>query len=62
MLDRLFPRRRGPVPAFQDMCDRIARMRDVPPAMDYAPLDRQRDFRTVFRTSPAGRRVLAQIL
>lgn len=62
MLDRLFPRRGRPAPAFQDIYDRIVRLRGLPPATDYAAIDRQRDFRTVFRSNAAGRRVLAQIL
>lgn len=62
MLYRLFSRRGRSAPAFQDIYDRIAAIRDLPFTADYAAIDRQRDFRTVFRSGAAGRRVLAQIL
>lgn len=61
MLHRLFRRRaqRAPMPDAYALATRLAA--DSPPA-GYGAADRTRDFRAVFRATPAGRRVLAQLL
>lgn len=62
MFDRLFARCGRPARARRDAFDIAARIRDLLPAAEYSGSDRRRDFHAVFRATPAGRRVLAQVL
>lgn len=60
MFDGLFRRRAKGFGVPKDLFDNIAQ--DGPTARNYTAIDRQRDFHAVLRATPAGRRVLAQIL
>tara|TARA_R110000868_G_scaffold4155_23_gene25482 strand:- start:8760 stop:9155 length:396 start_codon:yes stop_codon:yes gene_type:complete len=62
MFDRLFARRGRPAPAFRHIDELTAPLGDLPQGAGYTAIDRHRDFQAVFRSTPAGRRVLAQIL
>jgi hypothetical protein len=62
MFDRLFARPGAPARNTRNADGLVAQIRDALPTTGQTPRDRQRDFRAVFRSSPAGHRVLAQIL
>jgi hypothetical protein len=62
MFDRLFARPRPPARNPRYAYGLMAQIRDTLPATGQTARDRQRDFRAVFRSTPAGQRVLAQIL
>lgn len=62
MFDRLFSWRGRLARASDNAFDLSASIRGLLPHAGYTAIDRQRDFQTVFRSTPAGRRVLAQLL
>lgn len=62
MFNRLFARSRRYARPFHDADHVWTRLNEDMPTQPYPADDRCRDFRRVFRATPAGRRALAQIL
>lgn len=64
MIHRLFRRRRSAAPSSAPSADPLAlsRTQATPVPAGYDAADRAREFRSLFRGTPAGARVLAQLL
>ncbi len=62
MFDRILTRRGAAARVVAYPYAIVENLRRLVPSRGYGPADRQRDFRAVFDATPAGRRVLAQVL
>ena len=62
MFNRLLARFRRDARPLHDACSVRTRLYAEMPAAAYTADDRRREFRSVFRSTPGGRRVLAQVL